>query len=190
MNSSERKSDKPTVVVIIPFYNGSKWIERAVESVHRQTVPPDEFIIVNDGSQPEERQALDNLSDKYLFKIIDKLKIKYGIFAGSSIGYLRDKRNMYWTDDYDILVFKDSLKEDLIKLNIWEKNGFDCYCPEGIYANGGCQLLSKQFFKNKYFQCDIFYSWINNNDNIIYNNANWGLYHGKLTKDIVLFGLL
>lgn len=72
INSSEKKSEKPTVVVIIPFYNGSKWIERAVESVHRQTVPPDEFIIVNDGSEPQERQALEKLSDRYHFKIIDK----------------------------------------------------------------------------------------------------------------------
>jgi glycosyltransferase involved in cell wall biosynthesis len=43
---------RPPVVVIIPFFNGAHWIERAIESVVMQTVQPDEFIIVNDGSKP------------------------------------------------------------------------------------------------------------------------------------------
>lgn len=63
---------RPSVVVIIPFYNGSEWIERAIKSVVAQTVPPDEFLIVNDGSKPEERASLDPLAEKYGFAIIDK----------------------------------------------------------------------------------------------------------------------
>jgi glycosyltransferase involved in cell wall biosynthesis len=63
---------RPTVVVIIPFFNGAKWVERAIKSVVSQTVPPDEFVIVNDGSKPEERAALDPLSAKYGFRILDK----------------------------------------------------------------------------------------------------------------------
>lgn len=61
-----------TVAVIIPFYNGARWIERAVKSVAEQTVMPDEFIVVNDGSKPEERAALEPLAEKYGFRIIDK----------------------------------------------------------------------------------------------------------------------
>jgi len=63
---------RPTVAVIIPYYNGSAWIERAVRSVVAQTVPPDEFIVVNDGSRPEERQALAGLAEKYGFRVIDQ----------------------------------------------------------------------------------------------------------------------
>ena len=44
--SIEKKN--PTVVVVIPFYNGADWIERAIKSVVTQTVQPDEFVIVND----------------------------------------------------------------------------------------------------------------------------------------------
>lgn len=65
-------NNKPTVVVVIPFYNGSKWIERAIQSVVTQTVEPDEFVIVNDGSKPEERAALTPLAEKYGFRILDK----------------------------------------------------------------------------------------------------------------------
>lgn len=63
---------KQTVSVVIPFYNGSKWIERAIESVLSQTVKPKEIIIVNDGSLSNERIALKKIQDKYDFIIIDQ----------------------------------------------------------------------------------------------------------------------
>lgn len=62
----------PTVVVIIPFYNGASFIERSVSSVFAQTIPADEVVVVNDGSRPEERAALEALTSKYPFRIVDK----------------------------------------------------------------------------------------------------------------------
>lgn len=47
-----------SVAVIIPFYNGAKYIERAIQSVLSQTVPADEFLIIDDGSSEAERTAL------------------------------------------------------------------------------------------------------------------------------------
>jgi len=66
------KKSIPTVAVVIPFYNGARWIERAFRSVTDQTVPADERIVVNDGSRSDERAALQPLADKYGFRIIDK----------------------------------------------------------------------------------------------------------------------
>lgn len=63
---------RPSVAVIIPYYNGSKWIERALISVFDQTVKPKEVIVVNDGSSLEEQSALAELSNHYLFIIINK----------------------------------------------------------------------------------------------------------------------
>src|SRR5713226_3282985 len=39
-----------SIVAIIPLYNGAKWIEGAIRSVFAQTLQPDEFIVVDDGS--------------------------------------------------------------------------------------------------------------------------------------------
>lgn len=61
-----------TVAVVIPYYNGSRWIERALQSVVAQTISPNETIVVNDGSRAEEQAALYELQEKYEFRIIDK----------------------------------------------------------------------------------------------------------------------
>ena len=60
------------IAVVIPFYNGSRFIERAVVSAKRQTIPPSELIVVNDGSRPEEREFLGELATRYDITIIDK----------------------------------------------------------------------------------------------------------------------
>lgn len=60
------------IAVVIPFYNGSKFIERAVKSVLGQTVPATEFIIVDDGSSDGEAAFLDELSKRYEFKVLHK----------------------------------------------------------------------------------------------------------------------
>jgi glycosyltransferase involved in cell wall biosynthesis len=39
-----------TIAAIIPLYNGAKWIEGTIRSVFAQTLQPDEFIVVDDGS--------------------------------------------------------------------------------------------------------------------------------------------
>ena len=56
--------------VVIAFFNGSRWIERALESIESQTVSPDEVIVVDDGSNIEEAKFLSGLQEKFGFKIV------------------------------------------------------------------------------------------------------------------------
>jgi glycosyltransferase involved in cell wall biosynthesis len=46
----EKVMNDLSIVAIIPLYNGSRWLERAIRSVFDQTLLPDEFIVVDDGS--------------------------------------------------------------------------------------------------------------------------------------------
>ncbi len=52
------------VSVVIPYYNSSRTIGEALASVHRQTRPPGEIVVVDDGSRPEEARALDAYADR------------------------------------------------------------------------------------------------------------------------------
>lgn len=71
MDQTLAPSDK-SVVVIIPFYNGSKWIGRALDSVYHQTILPNEVIVVNDGSSPDELVLLEEHAIRYPFVLINK----------------------------------------------------------------------------------------------------------------------
>jgi glycosyltransferase involved in cell wall biosynthesis len=61
---------KATVAVVIPFHNGSRWIEKALGSVISQTYSPSEIIVVDDGSNTYEFDFLSSLVEKYKFRII------------------------------------------------------------------------------------------------------------------------
>ena len=56
MNDNQNNSnDTPLVSVIIPVFNGSKYVGQAIESVLGQTYPRTEIIVVNDGSNDNGR---------------------------------------------------------------------------------------------------------------------------------------
>jgi glycosyltransferase involved in cell wall biosynthesis len=61
-----------TVSIVIPFHNGSRWIERALESVQNQTIPPNEVIVVNDGSSEDELGFLVGLQKRFNFQILNQ----------------------------------------------------------------------------------------------------------------------
>jgi teichuronic acid biosynthesis glycosyltransferase TuaG len=51
-----------SISVVIPYYNGSRFIGEALASVRAQTLAPLEIIVVDDASRPEEQTALDRLA--------------------------------------------------------------------------------------------------------------------------------
>jgi glycosyltransferase involved in cell wall biosynthesis len=61
-----------SVSIVIPFHNGSRWIERALESVQNQTVQPNEIIVVNDGSSEDESKFLISIQQRFSFRILNQ----------------------------------------------------------------------------------------------------------------------
>ncbi len=110
---------------------------------------------------------------KIFFQIMEQSNIKYYLFAGNSIGLLRNAKSIPWVDDYDIIIFINDF--DVSLFNTLRTNGFLIR-----NAKGGYQIYTPKFIINNYvssfFQCDIFISFINDN-NCIKNVGKWGRYH-------------
>jgi glycosyltransferase involved in cell wall biosynthesis len=49
-----------TVTVIIPVYNGERFIRKALESVLQQTLPASEILVIDDGSKDSSRQIVES----------------------------------------------------------------------------------------------------------------------------------
>jgi glycosyltransferase involved in cell wall biosynthesis len=61
-----------TVAVVIAFFNGADWVERALKSVVSQTRPADEIIIVDDGSRDDQHSALLEITKAFPVRVLRK----------------------------------------------------------------------------------------------------------------------
>jgi glycosyltransferase involved in cell wall biosynthesis len=72
------------ISVIIPTYNRSNRLIKTLESVARQSLPPGEVIVVDDGSTDATRQAVDS------FRNISTLNLRYHFQSNSGPGAARN----------------------------------------------------------------------------------------------------
>ena len=131
---------------------------------------------------------------KIFFKILEESKIEYYVFAGSSIGLLRNGKSIPWVDDYDIIIFEKDLPKLEKLMKVFENNYFKTRrveirnnflnrsktgMPVPILAGFviGTPRYQINGVKTSFFQVDIFLSKVDNN--IIRNVGGWGLYHRK-----------
>jgi glycosyltransferase involved in cell wall biosynthesis len=61
-----------SIAAIIPLYNGARWIEAAIRSVFAQTVQPDEFVVVDDGSTDEGPAIVEKLAQEHPITLLRK----------------------------------------------------------------------------------------------------------------------
>jgi len=81
------------------------------------------------------------------FRILDRHNVPYAIFAGSSIGLLRNGKTIPWSDDYDIVILNSDLKLLFNIFPVFQKNGFKIIKNKNKltneYTNGGCSIISQ-----------------------------------------------
>ncbi len=59
------QNDTPTISAVIPLYNGAPFIEAALSSIFAQILPPDEIIVVDDGSTDDGVAVVERLASQH-----------------------------------------------------------------------------------------------------------------------------
>lgn len=121
---------------------------------------------------------------KQVFNILEKYKLDYYVFAGSSIGYVRNKSNIPWADDYDIIIFekeKEKFENDIIP--ILKKNGYIIGLPHEVRpdlypSHAGWQIGGKRINDTTFFLFDVFLTRVDE-EGYIRNTGNFGDYNSK-----------
>ena len=87
------------VSVVIPYFNGSSFIVRALKSIAEQTLPALEVIIVDDGSHETELAFLQNLIGEFDFLLVSQSN--YGQSAARNLGAKYSKGKLICFLDQD-----------------------------------------------------------------------------------------
>ncbi|MGE0223662.1 MAG: glycosyltransferase family 2 protein [Acetobacteraceae bacterium] len=65
-------AEGPRIAAVIPLYNGERFIEDALNSVFAQTLPPDEVIVVDDGSTDNGAAIVERLAAERTVTLLRK----------------------------------------------------------------------------------------------------------------------
>jgi len=74
----------PQISVVMPVYNGARYLREAVDSILSQTYSDFEFIIINDGSNDETSQILDSYDDRRIVRKANSTNM--GLVASLNLG--------------------------------------------------------------------------------------------------------
>ena len=99
-----------TVAAIVPLYNGATFIRQALESVLVQTVPPDEIIVVDDGSTDDGPAIVEEMCRTYPIQLLRKsnggqssARNLAAMTCGSSHLAFLDQDDVWYDDHLEIL---------------------------------------------------------------------------------------
>ena len=79
-------SGTPSISVVIPTYNCASLLPRAIRSAYDQTLPPDEVVVVNDGSTDDTAEVLERLARELPANFVYENKPNGGEASGRNRG--------------------------------------------------------------------------------------------------------
>jgi glycosyltransferase involved in cell wall biosynthesis len=105
-------ADNPVVSVIIPVYNGERYLAEAIQSVLDQTLVPDEIIVVDDGSTDATAQIIAGLA------VIAPVPIRYSYQTNRGPAAARNRGVQLATADITAFLDADDLWGDKLAIQI------------------------------------------------------------------------
>ena len=99
----------PLVSVVMPVYNGEKYLAEAIESILAQTLSDFEFLIVDDGSQDESAEIIQSYALRDPRIRFFQLDHNCGVAAAHNIGWASAKGEFIATMDCDDISLPERL---------------------------------------------------------------------------------
>lgn len=186
------KKEKPAISVIMPVYNGVKYIEAAVNSVLAQTFCDFELILVDDGATDGSGALCDQLSERDC-RICVLHKENEGVSAARNMGIRHAKGEYIAFIDHDDCYMPDFLKKMLalarssgvqvVKCGRWNMgiDENDNFQYSQIHCLKQTEIMNNNEFAKKYWE------FRQNNDLLL--TAVWnGIYlRSFITQHQILF---
>lgn len=132
----QKQTNDLLISIIVPIYNGEKYIESIYHNVLNQTYRPIELILVNDGSMDQTRNILENIlkSHDYSTRIDVKVcnKENGGIASARNLG-LREASGIY-------IMFMD--QDDRLEPDCVERFMYEASQSHADIVIGGVNIVS------------------------------------------------
>ncbi len=140
---------EPTVAVIIPTYNRSRYLREAIESVLAQTRPADEIIVVDDGSTDDTPQLCASYSRVRYIR-----QENQGQAVARNRGMREAKSEYLWFLDDDDMLVETAIESNLAAMTVNGKADLVYARSRRINADGhimGEDLVNHRMPRNLIF---------------------------------------
>ncbi len=144
-------NDLPLVSIVIPVYNGSDFLEEAIDSALNQTYKNIEILVINDGSDDDGKTR--DIALNYGDKILYFEKNNEGVASALNLG-IKKMRGAYfsWLSHDDVYMPKkiETQIDYLMKFQEWEAILYSDFC----YIGKNSEFISE--YKVKHLEPDVF----------------------------------
>lgn len=145
------RTPRPTVVGIMPLYNGEPWVEQALNSVVAQKVRPDEFLVVDDGGSDGARAIADRFAEKHDFiRVVSSGKTGGGQSAARNVGIGLSSCDFVALIDQDDVWYPNHIEDLLVAVGThrglrlgWVYSDFDDIDQDG-------KLITRDFIERNH----------------------------------------
>lgn len=117
----DKNIKQPLVTVLMPVYNGEKYLSEAIESILKQTYSNFEFLIIDDGSTDKSAQIISVFKSKDRRIRVITHKRNKGLGDSLNEGISRSKGEFIARMDADDISLTDRLMEQ-VKIMLRQKN--------------------------------------------------------------------
>lgn len=174
----------PKVSVVIPVYNGEKFLSEAIESVINQTYSNWEIIVVNDGSTDGSIDILSNYNRKLSWKFYVINQKNYGPSIARNRAITKAKGEYIAFLDSDDTWLPEKLKKQVEFLEL-NRNIVLVYSDCYIIDSNGSMEENNYFYRTKPFKGKTLHNLLNNN----FIPTSTVILRRRILNDIGLFNI-